>query len=243
MLRSSDEGFTLVELLVAAGLTGLLSLAIARTVTTADVALKQSTEQAVSSTQAVRFSELLKYDVAGSREAYLFAATTPSDVSKVCSTWSSTSGASWTDPDSNAFVRGLFTFEIPTVTVPASPSTTLQYLTPQVQRIGYEVRREDDSYSLYRVICDAQTSTQRLLSLGTSLPSTASGQTVLQCFTGDGSRVIPQAGQPTMATSVPRTSRCHSFGFVLPYSGYASVLQRLITEESLQRLSSVVMRG
>ena len=243
MLRTNDDGFTLVELLVAAGLTGLLSLAIARTVTTADVALKQSTEQAVSSTQAVRFTELLKYDVAGTREAYLFGATAPTDASKVCSTWSSTNGTSWTDPNSTTFVRGLFTFEIPTVTLPANPATSLPYLTRTVQRVGYEVRRDGSSYSLYRVVCDTQMSAQRLLSLGTSLPSTTSGQTVLQCFTGDGSRVIPQAGQPTMATSVPTASRCRSFGFVLPYSGYSSVLQRLITQESLQRLSSVVMPG
>ena len=242
MLRPHDDGFTLVELLVAAGLTGLLSLAIARTVTTADVALKQSTEQAVTSTQAVRFSELLKYDVAGTQEAYLFGATPPANTSRLCSTWSVTSTTSWSDPFTSGFVRGLFTFEIPTVSVPATPSASLGYLTPIVQRIGYEVRKEATSYALYRVLCDGSARAQRLLSLGETLPTATSGQTVLQCFTADGTRVVPQVGQPTMAQSVPTTSRCRSFGFVLPYSGYASVLQRLIAEGSLQRLNSQVVQ-
>jgi type II secretory pathway pseudopilin PulG len=240
MLRQEDGGFTLVELLVAAGLTGLLSLAIARTVTTAEVALTQSTQQAVSSTQAVRFSELLKYDVAGTQEAYIFAATMPTDSSKLCSSWSGTRG-SWTDTTNPNFVRGLFTLEIPTVGVPSNSTVITQYLIPSIQQVGYEVRREASEYALFRVSCDTTLRAQRLLSLGTTLPTTTSGQTAMQCFTADGTRVVPQAGQPTMASSVPTTSRCRSFGFIPPYSGSASVLQRLITEGSLQRLSPVVI--
>lgn len=241
MLRQQDEGFTLLELLVAAGLTALLSLVIARTVTTAEISLKRSTEQAVSSTQAVRFAELLKYDVAGTQELYVFGSTPPTDMSNLCSTWSSGNPGAWTDPSSPGFVRPLVTLEIPTVIPPTTPVASMEYLAPVKQRVGYELRREGTAYSLYRVVCDGQMLAQRLLTLGTELPATTSGQSVMQCFTADGSRVVPAADVPTMSQSIPAEARCTSFGFIVPYSGQASVLQRLIADGSLQRLSSVVM--
>lgn len=241
MLNRNERGFTLVEVLVAVAITSLLSVAIARVIDTTQNALLQSSSRSIVSTQALRFGDVLRYDLLGASDVYLYGATAPSDQSNVCSSWSTTNGTSWTDPSSATFVRPLFTVMVPTVTPPSAPTSEGPFLTSRVQRIGYEIRNDGNNYGLLRVDCDANGQAQRLLSLGTPLPSDVTGLSVLRCLTVDGTVIVPSAGTSTMSTSVPLAQRCATFSFTLPDS--ATPLLRQLVQQRAQRMGSGVTRS
>lgn len=238
MLKQNERGFTLVEVLIAVTVTSLLSVAIARIIDTTQAALAQSSTRSIASTQALRFGDILRYDLLGASDVYLYGSTPPSDVSGICSSWSATNGASWTDPSSAGFIRPLFTVMVPTVTPPATPTTEGSFLASRVQRIGYEVRNDGANYGLLRIDCDAGGRAQRLLSLGTPMPNDVTGISVLHCLTSDGTQIVPGIGSSTMSSSVPVAQRCASFSFTLPDS--AAPLLRQLVQQRAQRMGSGV---
>lgn len=242
MLRT-DRGLTLVELLIAVSITGLLSFSITRTISTAQTTIDRSTAQTVGSVQTVRFVGLLKYDIAGATDLFAFDSTAPTSGAALCSTWPSGNAAAWNEPTNPQFVRSLFTVEIPTLTPPASPGAAQTFAPKRTQRVGYELRRQSTTaanYDLYRVVCDDGQVSQRVLSLGSDLPVTASGLTALRCYNAAGSAVAISAGTSTMSGSIPIAQRCASFGFLVPYTGTANAIRRLLGDTTLQRMTSAV---
>ena len=238
MLIRNERGFTLVEVLVAITITSLLSVAIARVIDTTQSALAKSSSRSMASTQALRFSDILRYDLLGASDVYLFEATPPADINNVCSTWSPSNGSNWSDPTSASFVRPLFTVQIPTVTPPSMPAAGNGFLPVRMQRIGYEVRDDGSTYGLMRIDCDAGGRTQRLLNLGAPLPSDVTGVGALHCVTAEGTLVVPRAATSTMSSSVPAAQRCATFSFTLPDS--ATPLLRQLVQQRAQRMGSEV---
>lgn len=241
MLRD-ERGVTLVELLVAVAITGMLAVAIARTTTAAQTSIERSSAQTMSSVQTTRFVAMLKYDLAGASDVYLFDATAPGATAPLCTSWTTGDTDAWTDASNPQFVRQLFSVDVPTVTSPSSPGTTA-FLSVRTQRIGYEVRRQSASaaiYDLYRVVCDGGKSAQRMLTLGADLQSGAAGTTSMSCFNAAGTAVTVPAGSSTMSLAVPVAQRCASFTFAVPYTGSATAIRRLLGDTVLQRMSSMV---
>lgn len=242
MLRQ-DRGVTLVELLIAVAITGVLSIAIVRTISTAETTISRSAEQTVSSVQTMRFIGLLKYDIGGASDVFVFDGNVPSGTARLCTTWTSGDGNAWSDPTNPRFVRELFSMQIPTLTPPSQPGPLPTYLTARSQLVGYELRRQSGSavkYDIFRVVCDGGQQSQRVLSLGADLQPGAAGTTSLRCYGSSGSDITVSVGQSTMSSSVPAAQRCASFGFVVPYTGGATAIQRLLSMSSLQRMSSAV---
>lgn len=237
MLRE-ERGVTLVELLIAVAITSVLAVAVVRTISTAQTAIDRSSAQTVSSVQTMRFVGLLKYDLAGAADVYVYGSTVPADTSHVCSTWTSGDTAAWTDPNAPQFVRELFSVAIPTVTPPTG--TLLNFLPTRTQLVGYEVRRQsgNTNYDLFRVVCDGGQQVQRVLSLGSNFQASADGTSTLKCYTANGSLGTVSVGQSTLSSTASPV--CASFGFAVPYTGSATAIQRLLSDASLQRMKSAV---
>lgn len=228
----------MVEVLVAIVITAVLAIAVGRVITTTQSALTQSAGRSIAAAQALRFGDVLHYDLAGASDVYLFGATPPSDLANVCSSWTSTNGAVWNATNAATFVRPLFTITVPTVAAPASPTSDGSFLAVRIQRFGYEVRNEGKGYALIRIDCGATQRAQRLVDLGTAVPADLTGQTALHCLTADGTQITPNVAVSTMSASVPASQRCASFTFVLPDG--AAPLLRSVAGPRLQRMSSEV---
>lgn len=234
MLRE-ERGLTLVELLITVAITSVLAIAVVRTISTAQTAIERSTAQTVSSVQTMRFAGLLKYDLAGASDVYVFDGSAPATTSNLCSSWIPGNGSAWTDTSDPQFVRELFTVVIPTLTPPAGAGTLRTFLSTRTQLVGYEVRRQTSTtdYDLYRVVCDGGQQSQRVLSLGADLQAGAAGTTTLTCYDAAGATQSVTVGQST-------ATLCKSFGFAVPYTGASTSIQRLLSNTSLQRMKSAV---
>lgn len=238
MLKQDERGFTLVELLVAIAITSLLSVAVARAIDTTQTALTRSADRAITSTQALRFADALRYDLSGAADVILFSDAPPANTSQVCSSWSATNGSEWATVDAANFVRPLFTVLIPTITPPSWPVTNSAYLPSNTQKVGYELRRDGAAYVLVRVDCATGGRKLRQLSLGSPLPMDVTGLTVLHCINANGVQVQPTPASSTMTTAIAAAQRCASFAFVLPDN--ATPLQRELLDQRLQHLRSEV---
>lgn len=238
MLIRDDRGLTLVEVLVAALLTAVLSMAILQVITSTERGLRSSMAQAVATTQTVRLAQYVSYDFAGAQDVYVFAATPPTTGAHLCG--SVPSQGFWTNPANPNFVRSLFSLRIPTANVPAGSTPLTQYLQPTVQTVVYSIRRAGDEFALEREVCGDAAAAQRIVGFGPSIPDAIAGQTVVQCFTANGSQFIPPADVSTMSLAVSDASRCRSFTLDLPAGDDLNQAQRVIRDLALQHLGSEV---
>ena len=174
---NGDRGFTMVEMLIAILVTAVISVVIMRMFTTASLALNRAADESAAAVQATRFSRLIKYDVSGSDDAFIFGTNYPTGTSatgylnNLCSSTkgTTTATAKWTaDPAGTSdFVRTLFTLRIPTIGYDPASSTTTTFakddgtVTGLHSRwVSYEVRSGETSkgrqFELWRVECDPQ---------------------------------------------------------------------------------------
>lgn len=174
---NGDRGFTMVEMLIAILVTAIISVVIMRMFTTASLALNRAADESAAAVQATRFSRLIKYDVSGSDDAFIFGTNYPTGTSatgylnNLCSSTkgTTTATAKWTaDPAGTSdFVRTLFTLRIPTIGYDPASSTTTTFakddgtVTGLHSRwVSYEVRSGETSkgrqFELWRVECDPQ---------------------------------------------------------------------------------------
>lgn len=240
MLRR-ERGLTLVELLIAVAITSVLSLAVVRTISSAQTAIERSAAQTVSSVQTMRFVGMLKYDLAGASDVYVYGSTVPTNTSHLCSSWSVGDTLAWTDTTNQQFVRPLFSVEIPTLTPPVGSAALSTFLTMRTALVGYELRRQAGTvprYDMFRVVCDGASSSQRVLALGTDLRPGADGLSTVRCYTADGSLGTVSVGRSTLSATA--TPQCASLGFAVPYVGSATAIQRLLGDAALQRMKSAV---
>ena len=238
MLIRDDRGLTLIEVLVAALLTSVLSLAILQVIISTERGLRSSMAQAVSTTQTVRLAQYVSYDFAGAQDVYIFSATPPSTGEHLCG--SVPVQGFWTNPSNPNFVRSLFSLRIPTATVPVGSAPLTQYLQPTVQTVVYSIRRAGDEFALEREVCGAVIGAQQLVGFGRSIPDQVAGQTVVQCFTATGRQFTPLADMSTMSLAVPEADRCRSFALELPSADDLTEAQRVIRDLALQHLGSEV---
>lgn len=170
-----SSGLTLVEVLLAMIVTSIIAFVIMRLFLTTSTGLSRSAQEAASAMQATRFSLLIRYDVSGSRDTFIYGENYPADNSKLC-TSTETTAARWNANPSSAsdgeFRRSLFTFEIPTIGYDRnSMPETMKFATETnaiegvidrvyLQWVGYEIRKSiregEPQFELWRILCDPQ---------------------------------------------------------------------------------------
>lgn len=238
MRIKDSDGFTLVELLAALVITGLVVGAVGSVVTYATKSLDRSVSRATSVASALHTSQMVRYDFAGAQDIFVYGSTAPSTsaiASNFCSSdatladWGSSSD--WQSRTN--FVRPLFTADVLDL-ITADPFT---WWSNRRTLVTYEVRRTGlgQPYELWRVICPVISGTptlsrsQVLVTLAgkkDSLASEPTGTAALKCDTVD-------------CSVLPLTSSATFYSLDLPLSADAPpVLSAL--EEQLQRLATRV---
>lgn len=213
MLKKEADGFTLVELVVALSIFALLSILTTRTLSTASTNLSETSAAALKAQEAMRWVRLVRYDIQGSVDLYVFGSNYPATQSSMCSSartltdpaavWANIGTATFPAP---AATRSLFTVVVKDVSYDRTDENGPAYITsPKFVWVGYEIRRgiangDDVPYELWRVVCSdtdngtsptaasaTPLSQERVLNLGTTLDATTSGLTTITCPVRNGS--------------------------------------------------------
>lgn len=253
MLRSSDlhhresidSGFTLLELLIAVVITSMLMILMGRILTDTSNGMARAVDNNIAVQQVLRLSRMVKYDVAGSEDVYVFGQNYSSSALR-CST--ATTSSNWSPAaQTTELIRPLFTIKIRDVSGGSydrlqrgAPST---FLDTKYEWVGYELYRaawlpgtRAPNYEIRRVGCPDTAShtpagvrandTEMMVSLGTAVRAS--------CAVG-----VPDAvGACNAGTSVlkceadtcPEAASTRNYAFYslnLPYAGNRSTLKAL----------------
>lgn len=165
-IGGQDEGFTLLEAIVATVITGLFVAVAAPLLTSVSTSLGRTADATIATQSALRTSRMLRFDFSGSQRVYVLPTLAPSvrDASPVvCSSALSQSGNfnAWGDQSNwktSKIIRPLFTVDV--IDLPLSQADiTTGWIKSQRVLVGYEVRRAASPsprspYELWRVVCD-----------------------------------------------------------------------------------------
>lgn len=198
----SDEGLTLVEVLVATVVTALMAATLFKL--TADVSngMTNTVSHAVTENIVGGYVQQLRADFASALDVEIYSAAAPVSIDPtdrtqtfgLCSSWMTNQTSSdWTDPTSATFVRTLFSLNETTINTAAA-----SYATPTTYWVGYEVRANPATtggYSLWRVTCTdnggtadlpGSASQRQIINLSGNFYTQASGQTQVICSNSSG---------------------------------------------------------
>lgn len=192
-----DSGLTLVELLVAVIITGLLASVLFRVASDAGQSLQYQVDSVRNAQSAIRFAQAMRYDIAGSTDVYAYGApadyagTGPKDRNQLCSTWRSESAEirryhplatalnndRWTkidNPTSSGFVRTLVSIKIRELIYDRANPQDSTWFEQKNLWAGYEIRSarpgssdRPNRYYLWRVTCDSNSSGLPLADIAT----------------------------------------------------------------------------
>lgn len=262
MALRKDHGFTLLELLAAVIITSLIVVVIGRTMTDAANGLTRVSNDTLAVQSAMRLSRLLKYDIAGAQDVYVFGASQPVSLIRVCSSGKAALAAGTTPTQWNVglattpFVRQLFTVKVKEPDS-YSPNTSAapNWQNSKISWVGYELRRaawdgksqRQPQFQLWRVVCDSDVSgnpattpnanPEKMADLGLSYP---------QVPIGAGATGTPFtmtcAGLATETASCPiagvgvtdgSTVSATSYSFTIPYTDKRISLKTLADSSRL----------
>ncbi|MFM5905552.1 MAG: hypothetical protein ACKORF_05565 [Micrococcales bacterium] len=213
---SNDSGITFVEVLMAMAITLFISLLVMRVTFDASKSLDVASARSIANLKVIKFTNQLRYDIAGAFDVFVFGKHRPTGVEAFCS--SDPAGAQWDNSSSQGFVRPLFSIRTVELEQPATPmpATENYWVNPVTNLVTYEIRiapqkeRTKFEYELWRYECSNVTDTPtetgtKMLDLGGNLQDSAlTGLEVLSC-----DDVACPEGGSSAATSY------YSFG--LPY--------------------------
>jgi hypothetical protein len=170
ILQPNDEGITMVELLIYLVITAFLSLGISRLTYDAAASLERASSESIAARQVVRFTNILKADVSGSKDIILNPTMT-----ERCSL----------NPSGTSSVTYLFTAKIAEIYNTASFDDILgeKFAT---WALSSDTRVESNTKYLTRIVCTSSTGTpksENLLALG-KFSSAVSGLDFLYCSSG-----------------------------------------------------------
>lgn len=226
---SGDAGITFVEVLMAMAITLFISLLVMRISFDAAKSLDVATSRSIANLKVIKFTNQLRYDIAGAYDVFVFGKHRPTGVDAFCS--SDALGDQWDNSSSQGFVRPLFsirTVELDQAPKPM-PATDNYWVNPVTNLVTYEIRiapqkiKTKFEYELWRYECSNVTDTPtetatKMLDLGGNLRDSAlTGLEVLNC-----DDVACPEGGSSSATSY------YSFG--LPYDN---------TDQSVGRFESL----
>ena len=189
-----DDGITFIEVLLAMAITLFISLLITRVTIDAAKSLDVATNRAIANQKVIKFTNQLRYDIAGAYDIFVFGRYRPSDVEEFCS--SDSAGAQWDKSSSQGFVRPLFsirTVELEQLEAGPIPASENYWVNPVTNLVTYEIRiapqkvKTKFEYELWRYECSNVTDTptetgKKLLDLGGNLSDAAlTGLEVLTC--------------------------------------------------------------
>lgn len=223
--KTSMEGFTLIELLISIFIIGFFSLAITQITIQASKGLTNVTKNAMDIQSSIRFSNLIKYDFAGSKEIYAHSQVPTTITDSICTSYvpgGTSPVQNWDTPDPNGltpYVRGLFTIQIDELSYDKNSSGSQNiWIDPKTIAIGYEIRKNTGSkeFELWRLVCSngAIGLQQKMLNLG------------------EGSTIVPAnscnflVGTPAFSCDSPTAATTDSYAFTLPYLGTNSIVKK-----------------
>ena len=243
--RQNQLGLTIIEVLIAALITSLLGIAVFKVLTNASIGLSRNSGEINANLEIMNLTRKLRYDFSGSYNVYVqtneqpcapsadcSAASTNKlyNYSNVCSSvaWpQSTVSTRWEDKNSINFLRPLFSVKVKDLKYDKS-ARNIGWINPSSVWFGYEIRRINSIYSIWRVSCSGDAkpefipkSDAKMLTLGGQLSSVQpSGKESLNCAIGilDLSR---SNNQVTLNTKF-------SHNFVVGQSVYIDIQPQLI---------------
>ena len=186
-----DEGVTLVELVMAIGLSTMIGLATSSLIWVTSATLGQQTDDALLTAQLVRFSRVLASDVSSSTDIFVFGSDAPASTSHMCSSFTN-GGLEWTATKNESLRRHLFTIQT-FIADGSSRSSDFSFLTQWIgYDLGYVASSTSPHYVIYRVTCTnpdasntvatgADDAPQPMLNLGPNDTSLIAGSEFLYC--------------------------------------------------------------
>lgn len=221
--NASDEGLTLVEILLAIIITAFIGVVIVKTTISSSAALTRTSREVNTNLQVMNFSRTLRYDIAGATDVYVFA-NPPSTLQRVCGS-ARIDNVKWQLSDSQS-ARTLFTIRVNELIdpsyIPSSDSKPSYIERATGKWYGYEIRRPraNQNFELWRVACDETNGAPSaraswvgneslMVELGRINTADAFGQNLFKCFPAE-----------TPSTSCPidsSTANKSYYQFTLPY--------------------------
>jgi type II secretory pathway pseudopilin PulG len=256
-LGIQDDGFTVIELLIALLLTIFVSGFLVQITDQATKSIGKISDSAVTVQSAIRYSNLIKYDFSGSQDVYVHSVTPPNaTTNKSCNSFKSGS-ALWGAPTGLLpYVRGLFTLRVADVSYDRTSESNLGWQTISYTWVGYEIRQKayssatitKPSLELWRVNCAdssgipataSAAKSQKLLDLGPTLASSVLSDAYIKCYDSaidaSGARVtilIDCRAGASPGSDVTTGFRSDYYAFELPYDknqpGAKGILKQLM---------------
>lgn len=228
-----------------------MTLLLSRTLSTASSTLAKTSEQSLRAQEAMRFVRLVKYDIQGSSDLYVFGSNAPTstDLKYMCSPLRAVSNtsASWNAISSTSsstvqgirplfsvlvrdFANGSGGYDRDSETAPGGWLSTVNAW------VGYEVREPANStsstpFQLWRVVCadlagapnPIEQNSEFVMNLGTNIEAQVSGQSVVACPSPDGTF----AACPLQSS----TSSTPWYSISLPFSNQTQALGRDVANQ------------
>jgi type II secretory pathway pseudopilin PulG len=220
--NASDEGLTLVEILLAIVITAVIGVVIVKTTISSSAALTRTSREVNTNLQVMNFSRTLRYDIAGATDVYVFA-NPPSTIQRVCGS-AGIDSLKWQLSNSGD-ARTLFTVRVNELIdpgyIPSSDSKPTYIERATGKWYGYEIRRPraKQNFELWRVACDETNGAPNsraswvgnemlMVELGRIDTQTSFGQNLLKCF--------PAESQSSCPVDSSTASKSY-YQFTLPY--------------------------
>lgn len=265
---SGSGGFTLIELTMGMLIIGFLSLFLLQFSQQLSLNINNVVSRASTAQSVIRFSNLVRYDIAGAQDVYVHDNAAPiSGSSRSCTSFNAAnrlwSGAIGTLP----YARGLFSLRLAEVDYDKNAQLlTDPWETVTAIWVGYEVRqaaykvatRDLPNFELWRVKCadlggypntNSLVDSEKIINLGDKLSPSIAGDTYMQCFNDlvDYSGVVTTSivicrNGATPGTDIGTASRVDYYNFFLPYVGNVALLNKLNSSEKSPEFSQLRRR-
>jgi len=149
---TKDDGMTLLEVLLAAIITAVISVVIVSITMGSAATLSRHADESIATAQVVTLYQNLRQDFSAASDAYFYGTTYPSDTSHLCS---SATSRSWSALGSG-FIRTLASIPVTTFNYDTSSNSVSNWLYPVTVYQGYEVRYNaaDSAYEMWHVWCN-----------------------------------------------------------------------------------------
>jgi type II secretory pathway pseudopilin PulG len=257
---SGSGGFTLIELTMGMLIIGFLSLFLLQfsqqlSLNINNVATRASTAQSV-----IRFSNLVRYDIAGAQDVYVHHNAAPiSGSSKSCTSFNASNSLWESATGTLRYARGLFSLRLAEVDYKKNEqfldgsweTATPIWVGYEVRQAAYKVATRDlPNFELWRVKCadlggypntSSLVDSEKIINLGNKSSPSIAGDTYMQCFDDsvDYSGVLTTSivicrNGATTGSDIGTASRIDYYKFILPYEGSVALLNKIKASELSQ---------
>ncbi|MFM6983823.1 MAG: type II secretion system protein J [Chitinophagaceae bacterium] len=181
----NENGFSLVELLIALIVTSIISVPVVRVIIDSSSNLQRVANEAAYNQQALQFMQVLQNDIKDSQDTFIFDQNYPMSTNNLCT---SATSETW-QTTSNNFTRQIATIVSQKLVYPNNYNNP-GFLVPQKIWIGYEIKRvassvtgQERAFEIWRNECSSggvsPTNSYTVLTMGNVLCANNSLDTFL----------------------------------------------------------------